>query len=167
MPPATNVHFIWSRLGTTLRDTTLAPALWDDMADLTTYFREAIRKNPELFDCKAELQGFAPIRVSFRALCPTVALVLFPPHNPAHTVPDVICLLVNGLEEPSDIAKVKSQVAFPPELWQALDKSEKPVVVAAFNVNGRMRDPATITLINVIGNVYFNMFGTNAVTGTG
>ena len=39
------------------------------------------------------------------------------------------------------------------------------MVAAAFNVNGRLRDPATMTVIHVLGNVYFNMFGTNAVDG--
>jgi hypothetical protein len=72
---------------------------------------------------------------------------------------------VNGLEGQADIAAVKAAVNSPPEVWKTLGESAKPVVVAAFNVNGRLRDPATITVINVIGNVYFNMFGTNAVNG--
>jgi len=52
-------------------------------------------------------------------------------------------------------------------LWKLLHESQKPVVVAAFNVNGRMRDPATTTVIHVIGNVYFNTFGTNTLNGDG
>lgn len=45
----------------------------------------------------------------------------------------------------------------------SLDQSEKPVVAAAFNVNEHLRDPATITVIHVVANVYFNSFGTNSL----
>lgn len=58
---------------------------------------------------------------------------------------------------------MKASVNFPPECWKELNDSEKPVVAAAFNVNGRMCDPATTTVISVVANVYFNLFGTNAV----
>ena len=80
------------------------------------------------------------------------------PHTAKNALPDALCLLVNGLEGPADIAAVKASVNFPPELWKLLNDSKKPVVAAAFNVTGRLRDPATITVINVVANVYFNMF---------
>lgn len=163
MKPATHVHFLWFRLGGSLRNVKPAPTLFDDMADLTDYFRGLMREKPEGFDCTAELQGFAPMRLSFSALCPTVALVVLHPHTAKDKQPDAVCLLVNGLEDPADIAAVKARANLPAEVWRALDQSRKPVVVAVFNVNGRMRDPATMTVIHVVGNVYFNMFGTNAV----
>jgi hypothetical protein len=165
MRPATHVNFIWSRLGKTLGDVRPAETLFEEMAGLTQYVRNVMQENQGSFNFIAELEGFAPTRLRFQPLCQTVALVLLHPHAPKSKVPDAVCLLVNGLEGPVDIATVKANVTFPPELWQTLHESKKPVVVAAFNVNGRLRDPAAITVINVIGNVYFNMFGTNAVDG--
>jgi hypothetical protein len=120
MGPTTHVNFIWCRRGASLRDAKPAPTLWDDMADLTDFFRDLLRKNSEAFDCTAELQGFAPIRLSFRAICQTVAIVLFHPHTARDELPDAICLRVNGLEGPDDIAVVRAAVTFPPELWKTL-----------------------------------------------
>lgn len=163
MEMKTHVNFIWFRGGPSLRDVEPAPTLVDDMAGLTDFFRDLLRKNSEAFDITVELEGFAPMQLSLRALCQTAALVSFHPRAARDKLPDTVCLLINGLEGPDDIAVVKAAVQFPPELWKALDQSAKPVVVAAFNVNGRLRDPATMTVIHVLGNVYFNMFGTNAV----
>jgi len=75
----------------------------------------------------------------------------------------MLCLFVNGLEGPQDIAAVKARVNFPAEVWKSLDASDKPVVMAVSNVNGRLRDPATVTIVEVLANVYFNQFGTNAI----
>ena len=163
MPHATHVNFIWFRVGTPLPEVKTAPTLVEDMVDLTDYFGDLRQKNSDAFDCTAELQGVAPMRVSFRSLCQTAALLVVHPHTAKDKVPDALCLLVNGLEEPADVAAVKAHVEFPPELWMSLDQSEKPVVAAAFNVNGRLRDPATITVIHVVANVYFNSFGTNSL----
>ena len=69
MQPTTHVHFISFRMGKSLRDVKPAAELWDDMADLTAYFRDLLLKNSEAFDCTAELQCFAPMRVSFGSLC--------------------------------------------------------------------------------------------------
>ena len=59
MGPTTHVNFIWCDRGESLRDAKPAPTRWDDMADLTDFFRNPPRKNPEAFDCTAELEGFA------------------------------------------------------------------------------------------------------------
>lgn len=97
MQPATHLKTLWFRLGASLRQAKPAPTLFDDMADLTSYFRDLFRKSPEAFDCTVELQGFAPMRLSFRSLCHTVALVTFHPHTSKDKVPDALCLLLNGL----------------------------------------------------------------------
>ncbi|HSI36828.1 MAG: hypothetical protein ACAI43_16240 [Phycisphaerae bacterium] len=162
MRPATHTNILWFRLGTSLRNVNPAPLLADDMADLTDYWRGLLRKSPD-FDSTVELEGFAPVVVRYRSLCQTVAMIDFPPHTAKDKLPDALCLMVNGLEAPQDIAAVKAKVKFPPPVWEALHKARKPVVIATFNQNGRMRDPATVTVIHVVANVYFNTFGTNSV----
>ena len=94
----THVNFLWFRLGESLRHVKPAPTLVDDMADLTDYFHRLLRENPVAFDSTVELQGFAPMRLTFRAVCQTVALVALPPHTAKDKLPDALCLLVNGLD---------------------------------------------------------------------
>lgn len=101
MPHATHVNFIWFRVGTRLPEVKTAPTLVEDMVDLTDYFGDLRQKNSDAFDCTAELQGVAPMRVSFRSLCQTAALLVVHPHTAKDKVPDALCLLVNGLEEPA------------------------------------------------------------------
>ena len=167
MDPKTKVDVNWLRLGQSHRDAPVAQPLVEEMAGLTRCFHDLMRKNPQGFDSTVELEGFAAVRLSFRALCQTVGLVIVHPYTAKSQLPDAACLLVNGLEMPVDIAAVKAHVNFPPEVWQWLDGAAKPVVVAAFNANGRLRDPAATTVIHVLGNVYFNMFGTNAISKDG
>ncbi|HEY2587233.1 MAG TPA: hypothetical protein VGI81_15920 [Tepidisphaeraceae bacterium] len=157
----------WIRLGQTDRDAPPADPVFEEMAGMTRCFRDLLRKDPAAFDCTVRLKGFLPVRLTFRALCQTVALVLIHPRTAAGPAPDVTCLLVNGVEMPEDIATVTAQVDFPAGIWQLLEGAPKPVTLAAFNVNCRMRDPATTTVIHVVGNVYFKLFGTNDIVDQG
>lgn len=164
MEAKTAVTINWIRLGQTNRDVRAAAPLREEMAGMARSFRDLLRKDPTAFDHTVRLEGFLPVRLTFRALCQTVALVLIHPHTAACPAPDAMCLLVNGVETREDIAAVKAQVNFPAGIWQSLEGAPKPVTVAAFNANGRMRDPATTTVIHVVGNVYFKQFGTNDIT---
>ena len=156
---------VYLRLGESLKHVTAAPDLAEEMADLTRHFRDAFRQSPDRFNSTTELQGFAPVRIEFEALCPTAWLVTVAPYTPGAVTPDAHCLLVNGLEDEHDIFVVKSKVKFPPVVWRELHQAEKPVAVVVFHVNGRMRDPATITILHVVANTYFSLFGTNEVAG--
>ena len=124
MRPATRVNVIWYAVGATLSQAEPVATLQDDMP-VRAYFRGVLRRNPERFDCSAEHHGFAPIRLSFRSVRPTVGLVVLHPYTLKDRVPDAVCLLVNGLEGEEDVAAVKAAVNFPPELWKLLDESEK------------------------------------------
>lgn len=151
------------RLGKPLRNARPAPPLVDDMASLTDHYRDAFRNSPNRFTSTTELEGMPPVKVQFIALCQTVGLILVHPFSSKSKTPDALCLLVNGLESPQDKALVKSKTRFPPEVWKQLDAAKKPVALNIFHVNGRMRDPATMTILMVMANVYFAQFGTSAV----
>ena len=164
MTSGTEVRIIFFKLGNTLQHVHAAPVLTDDTVGLSSFLRNLLRQNEEGFECTVRLEGFPAIPMRFRALCQTAAIVVFPSYHPvtANQV-DALCLLVNGLEVPQDKAAVKASVNFPPHVWAALEVAEKPVVIAAFYVNGRLRDPATRTILDVLANVYFKMFGTNDI----
>ena len=42
-----------------------------------------------------------------------------------------------------------------------LDEAAKPVAVNAFFANGRLRDPATISILSALAKAYFAQFGTS------
>jgi hypothetical protein len=163
MKPATEVRIIWFPKVGIPYSVHAADPLQSEMAGLTAHIRSELKKNPEGFDCTAKFRGFAPTRVIFRSICPTAATFAFPSHTMQNAPPDVVCVLLNGLESRQEMDLIKSTVSLPPQHWEELNHLEKPVLAAAFNINNRMRDPATTTLIHVLGNVYFSMFGTNAV----
>lgn len=167
MEPKTAVSIKWTPLGQTNRDVAAAKPLGEEMAGLTRFFHKRMLTDAQGFGCNVNIEGFAPVRLNFRPLSQTVALVLIHSRVFGGKTPDAVCLLVNGLEMPADIAAVQAQVNFPPGIWESLEVAPKPITVAAFNVNGRMRDPATTTVIHVLGNVYFNLFGTNSIRKAG
>lgn len=154
---------VYIRLGESLSNVDVAPILAEESANLAEHFREPFRKSPDHFNSTTELEGFAPVHFEFTALCQTVGLVVVAPFTPGRMKPDAVCLLVNGLETKEDIAAVKAKVTLPPLVWMELEKSEKPVAVNVFFVNGRLRDPATITILSALANVYFSLFGTSQV----
>src|SRR5687767_13211522 len=73
---------VYIRLGDTLKKVKPATLLVHEMADLTQHYRDTFRKSPDHFNSTTELQGFAPVRLEFTALCPTVGLVAVAPHTP-------------------------------------------------------------------------------------
>jgi hypothetical protein len=157
------LHNLYIRLGTSLADARPALPLNDDMPGLTEHYRHALRNDPDHFKSKTQLEGFAPVKLEFTSLCQTVAMVVVEPQAQDQKTPDAVCLFVNGLEAPEDVAAVKAKVNFPPFVWAQIDQSEKPVAVNVFYVNGRMREPATISVLHALANCYFAQFGTTEV----
>jgi hypothetical protein len=163
MKPVTKVKIVWFTMVGSSSSVEAADPLNGEMAALTARFSHELRENPKGFVSQATFQGYATTRFIFRPLCATAAMLAFPSHANPQAPPDAICVLLNGVETPQDMQVVKAAVNLPPQHWERLEQLEKPLTAAAFNVNNRMRDPATTSLIHAIGNVYFNMFGTNAV----
>ena len=151
------------KLGATLKHVKQADLLADEGPTLAQHFREAFRKSSDHFRSTILLEGFAPVAVEFTALCPTAGMVVVTPYAPIGDKPDAISLLINGLESPEEVEAVRSRVPFPPQVWEEIDRTRRPVAVTAFWVNGRLRDPATITILSSLANTYFSFFGTTNV----
>jgi hypothetical protein len=154
---------LYIKLGESLKHVKPAPLLADETASLTQHYREAFQRTPSHFRSNSELQGFAPVKVEWTALYPTAGMVVVSPYVRHVDKPDAISLLLNGLETPDDVKVITGKVPFPGHVWEDIDRSVKPVAVTVFWVNGRLRDPATVSVLSVMANVFFSQFGTTNV----
>ena len=144
-----------------------APAalLAGESATLCRRFREALVKSPEGFGFDVQLEGFPLVKMGWKPAGQTCGVLTFPAFvkRPGRNVPDLVCLLLNGLESPEDLAALARQAPIPAPLWQDAMNETKPVGFSFVFTAGRVREPATVTIISAFANTFFGQFGTNDV----
>lgn len=80
---------------------------------------------------------------------------------------DILCLLVNGVESNADLAALAKKFSIGADLWQEMLNCPKPLAFNQLYCVGRMREPATATIINAFANAYLRLFGTNCLRSNG
>jgi hypothetical protein len=126
-------------------------------------FHKALLKSPEGFTYDVVLEGFPRIHLEWKPASQTAGALVFPafvPH-PKQTAPDIVSFLLNGIESPADLAALAKLFPLRADMWQEMMNVKKPVAFNLLFTVGRMREPATITIINAFANSYFSLFGTN------
>jgi len=126
-------------------------------------FHEALLKSPEGFSYGLLLEGFPCIQVQWAPVGQTAGVLIVPTFvpRPAQTGPDIMGFLLNGIESPADLAALAKRFPVGADVWQELLNASKPVAFNLVFTVGRLREPATITIINAFANSFFSLFGTN------
>jgi hypothetical protein len=148
---------------TTLESLAPARLLEDESPILCQKFRKALFESPKGFKYAVEMEGFPTVHLEWIPVGQTSGAILFPPFvtHPGRTGPDLLSLLVNGLESPSELSELARRFPIHAGSWQKMLIAEKPVAFNLLYTVGRLREPATITIINAFANSFFCMFGTN------
>ncbi|HXE55179.1 MAG TPA: hypothetical protein VN541_19305, partial [Tepidisphaeraceae bacterium] len=118
---------------------------------------------PRGFNSEIQMQGLPVIRLTWEPVGQTAGAVIFPPfvHRPGRRNPDIICLLLNGLESPEELSALAARFAVPDAIWQEVLGAEKPIAFTLVFEPGRVRDASTITILAAFANSFFSLFGTN------
>lgn len=158
------VSCIYARVQpTALERVTPAPVLEDESPQLCQMFHKALLKSPEGFAYNVVLEGFPRVHFEWKPSCQTAGALVFPtfvPH-PNQNTPDLVSFLLNGIESPGDLTTLAKQFPLRADMWQEMMNATKPVALNFLYTVGRMREPATITIINAFANSFFSLFGTN------
>jgi hypothetical protein len=77
--------------------------------------------------------------------------------------PEILSLLVNGLETPEDLFTLARRFPLRADMWQTMLNAKKPVAFNLLFTVGRVRATATITIINACADAFFGLLGTNEV----
>lgn len=138
-----------------------APLLVSECPHLGQMFRKALLENPQ-FQYDVELEGFPIVRVEWQPLCQTAGAVIVPSFVPARSPqPDAIALLLNGLESPEEMAAIRQRFPLSAEIWEDIGREpRRPLLANVYLCCGRMREPATVTILATFANAYFSTFGT-------
>lgn len=145
---------------TKLQNVKPALVLADESPSLCAAFRKALMETPRGFKYRVELEGFAPIDTQWMPSCSTAGALLISSFRASH-VHDLIAILLNGVETKDELAAIAAQYPLRPDIWSQALSSPKPLVTAAAFTVGRIREPATVTVINAFANSFFAQFGTN------
>jgi len=150
---------------TALEKVTPAGLLEDESPLLCQKFRKALLDSHNGFKYDVELEGFPIIHLEWVPVGQTAGGLHFPPfvHHPRRPGPEVLCLLLNGVESPDDLSALAKRFPLRADMWQELLNAAKPVAFNLLFTVGRLREPATVTIINAFANSCFSLFGTNEV----
>jgi len=147
---------------TALERVAAARLLEDESPLLCQKFHTALRQSPQGFKYAAELEGFPVVHLEWVPVGQTAGALVFPPFVPRPGVgPDVLALLLNGLESPEELSALAKRFPLRADVWQEMLNAEKPVAFNVLFTVGRLREPATITIINAFANSFFSTLGTN------
>ena len=154
-------HTVYVRLGrSSLPEAKVGPLAADDAIKLTRKMHRALLKSPEGFVFSVRLEGLAEVRMRWEPLSTTAgAVLILPLRGPIEGPPDAVAILLTGLESADDMTRIVSRFPLTPDIWDQVQKTLKPVAVAAFFLHGRFRDPATITTISACANAFFSSLG--------
>jgi hypothetical protein len=119
-------------------------------------------RNEGSFGYAVELEGFPVVHFEWVPVCHTAGALLLPSFvsRPGH---DLVVILLNGLVTPDELRSITERFPLRAEIWQHVMSIEKPVAIGALYTVGRVREPATVTVINAFANSFFSLFGTNEV----
>ena len=139
--------------------TGITPATADPqhLPTLAARFRRLLIGFPVHFLDPVELANNARIDLQWVSLCPSAGLVLLRSGNPE---PDVIGLLLNGLESVADLESVRRHTPMLRSRWDEIDRLIRPTAVNAYFQVSRMLDPAVATVLHAFASAYFELFGT-------
>jgi hypothetical protein len=158
------VHCVFVAVRPTKPEHVAAASLLEDESPmLCQRFRKALLESPQGFSFEAELEGFPLIHLEWHPLGQTAGVLSFPPfvHRPNRPGPDVLSLLLNGVESPEDLSALAKRFPLRADIWQEMLNAQKPVAFNLMFTVGRLREPATVTIINAFANSFFTLFGTN------
>src|SRR5579859_3845856 len=119
-----------------------ATRLEGEGATLCRRFQEALVEKPEGFGFNIEFEGFPLVKMGWKPAGQTAGVLTFPPfvNRPGRTTPDLVCLLLNGLESPQDLADLARLAPLPAPLWQEAMNAQKPVAFSFVFTAGRVRE---------------------------
>ena len=139
--------------------TGVTPATADPqhLPTLAARFKRLLIGFPVHFLDIIELPDNARVDLQWVSLCPTAGLVLLRSGNPE---PDVIGLLLNGLESQEDLGVVRRHTPMLVGHWEETDRLLRPTAVNAYLHVSRMLDPAVATVLQAFASSYFELFGT-------
>ena len=139
--------------------TGITPAVADPqhLSALVARFRRLLVGFPVHFLDIIELPNNARIGLQWVSLCPTAGLVLLRSGN---SEPDVISVLLNGLESQQDLETVRRHTPMLRSRWDEIDRLTRPTSVNAYFQMARMLDPAVVTVLHAFALSYFDLFGT-------
>jgi len=67
------------------------------------------------------------------------------------------------IKSPEELSALAGKFAIPDRIWQEVLGAERPVAFALVFEPGRVRDPATVTILSTFANSFFSLFGTNEI----
>jgi len=140
---------------------TPALLLEDESPVLYQKFHKALLQSPQGFKFQVELEGFPLVHFEWLPVGQTTGALTFPPFVNNRPRPEVLSLLLNGLESPDDLSALAKRVPGRADVWQEMLNARKPVAFNLLFSAGRLREPATVTIINAFANSFFSLFGTN------
>lgn len=121
-------------------------------------FRQRLNEFPLHFLALAPFEGFATIAVQWVALTKTTGLVLLRSGN---ADPDVIGLLLNGVESQEEMQLVRQNTPMFWHRWEQITELSKPLAVFGYGRPERAEDAAVTTVLGAFANAYFAQFGTS------
>jgi hypothetical protein len=127
------------------------------IAALGQRFHRLLLAFPAHFIDLVDFPNAGRVNVQWVSLCPTAGLVLLRGANPE---PDVIGLLLNGLESEQDLATVRRHAPMLRGHWDEIDRLTRPTAINAYLQVARMLDPAAATILHAFAESYFDLFGT-------
>lgn len=139
--------------------TGVGPATADPQhtAALSQRFHRLLLAFPGHFIDIADFPDAGRVNVQWVSLCPTAGLVLLRGGNPE---PDVIGLLLNGLESEEDMTTVRRHAPMLRDRWNEIDRLTRPTAINSHLQVARMLDPAVATVLHAFAESYFGLFGT-------
>ena len=128
-------------------------------AALAQRFHKLLLAFPLHFLDTVEVADGNRIALQWVALCPSAGLVLL---RSGHPEPDVISLLLNGLESGQEIDAVRRHVPMLRDRWDEVDRLARPAAINGYLQISRMLDPTIATHLHAFASAYFELFGTAA-----
>jgi hypothetical protein len=101
------VHCVFVAVRTTTLEHAKSGALLEDETPmLCQRFHKALLQSPQGFKFDVELEGFPPIHLQWMPVGQTAGVLSFPPFvaHPNRPGPDILSLLLNGVESPDDLS---------------------------------------------------------------